>query len=118
MEPLVRMSLILSLLGGLSMRVWLIIVALIAFAAWSLHIYGVGYAVADTLWKAKALEAKLAKLELELKVQKDAETAEDTLRVELQQENEQQKKVIDAYLEELKTRPGKCLLGPDAERLQ
>jgi hypothetical protein len=112
------MSLIFSLLGGLSMRVWLIIAALIAFAAWSVHVYGIGYAVADNMWKAKALEAKVASLELKLKVQKDADVAEGELRAELQRENEQQKKVIDAYLEELKTRPDKCLLGPDAERLQ
>lgn len=112
------MSALFSLFGGLSLRVWLIIAALVAFAAWSVHVYGIGYAVADNEWKAKALEAKLAKLELELKIQSDADAAEDKLRAELEQENEQQKKVIDAYLEEIKNRPDKCLLGPDAERLQ
>jgi hypothetical protein len=112
------MSTLFSLLGGLSLRIWLIIAALVAFAAWSIHVYGIGYAVADNEWKAKALEAKLAKLELELKIQNDADALEDKLRAELERENEQQKKVIDAYLEEIKNRPDKCLLGPDAERLQ
>jgi hypothetical protein len=112
------MSLILSLVSGVSMRAWLIGAALLAFAAWSVHVYGIGYAVADNAWKAKALDAKVARLERELKLQKDADEAEDQLRAELEQENRQQKKVIDAYLEEIRTRPGKCLLGPDAERLQ
>ena len=112
------MSWIVSGVSGLSMRAWLVIGAVVAFAAWSFYVYGVGYSLADGLWKAKQLEARIARLELELKVQKEADAAEDRLRAELERENEQQKKVIDAYLEELAKRPGKCLLGPDAERLQ
>lgn len=112
------MSSILSAFGGLSVRAWLVLGAVTAFAIWSFYVYGVGYSVADGMWKAKQLEAKIAKLELELKVQKDADAEEDRLRTELEHENEQQKKVIDAYLEELSSRPDKCLLGRDAERLQ
>lgn len=112
------MSWIVSVLSGLSMRAWLVIGAVFAFATWSFYVYGVGYSIADGLWKAKQLEAKIARLELELKVQKEADATEDRLRAELERENEQQKKVIDAYLEELAKRPGKCLLGSDAERLQ
>ncbi|WP_119271414.1 hypothetical protein [Taklimakanibacter deserti] len=112
------MSWIVSGLSGLSLRAWLAIGAVVAFAAWSFYVYGLGYSLADSLWKAKQLEAKIVRLELELKVQKEADEAEDRLRAELEQENEQQKKVIDAYLEELAKRPDKCLLGPDAERLQ
>lgn len=112
------MSWILSFLGGLSLRAWVILAAVATFALWSVYVYGAGYSTADAMWKAKALEAKIARLELELKVQKDADAAEDKLLAELEQENEQQKKVIDAYLEELKNRPDKCLLGPDADRLQ
>jgi hypothetical protein len=116
--PLVRMSWFFALFSGLSMRVWLIITALTAFAVWSFHVYGIGYSVADNAWKARQLEAKVAKLELELKIQKDVDAVEDKLHAELEQENAQQKKVIDDYLEELQNRPDKCLLGPDAERLQ
>lgn len=112
------MSWIISFLGGLSMRAWLIIGAVTAFAAWSFYVYGIGYSLADNLWKARQLEARIARLEHELKVQKDADAEEDRLMAELEQENAQQKKVIDAYLEDLKNRPDKCLLGPDAERLQ
>jgi hypothetical protein len=112
------MSWIFSILTGLSARAWLVLGAVAAFAIWSFHVYGVGYSIADGMWKAKQLEAKIARIELELKVQEDADAEEDRLRAELEQENEQQQKVIDAYLEELSVRPDKCLLGPDAERLQ
>jgi hypothetical protein len=88
------------------------------FAIWSGYIYAVGYSAADAMWKAKQLEARIAKLELELKIERDAEAAEDRLEAELEEENQRQKKVIDDYLAELNSRPGKCLLGPDARRLQ
>jgi hypothetical protein len=104
--------------GGFSFRAWLILAAVAAFAFWSVYLFNAGYSVADAKWQAKALEAKVAKLELEIKTQKDADAAEDKLRDELEAENEQQKKVIDTYVEELKSRPDKCLLGPDAGRLQ
>lgn len=112
------MSWLLSIFTGLSIRAWLIIAAVAAFAIWSFHVYNVGYSVADGMWKAKALEARITKLELEIKLQHDADAEEDRLRSDLEAENEQQKKVIDDFLAELKNRPDKCLLGPDAERLQ
>jgi hypothetical protein len=105
-------------IGGVPGRAWLIIGALVAFAAWSFYVLGVGYSWADAQWEAKALEAKIARLERELKVQKDADAAEDRLRVELEAENRQQKEAIDDYLAELARRADKCLLGPDARRLQ
>lgn len=107
-----------ALLANLSFRVWLQGLALAAFALWSAYLLHAGYAWADAAWRAKALEAKIARLELELEIQREADAAEDRMRAELAAENEQQKKVIDAYLDELKNRPDKCLLGPDADRLQ
>jgi hypothetical protein len=107
-----------SFVGGVSGRAWLIIGALVAFAAWSFYVLGVGYSWADAQWEAKALEAKIARLERELEVQKDADAAADQLRVELEAESQQQKEAIDHYLAELDRRAGKCLLGPDARRLQ
>jgi hypothetical protein len=107
-----------SLFGGFSLRAWLIASAVIAFGLWTWRAYGAGYDKADAMWRAKALEARIAKLELELKVQKQADAAESQLRAELEAENEQQKKVIDDYLAELDSRADKCLLGPDARRLQ
>lgn len=107
-----------AVLGGVPARAWLIIGAVAAFAIWSGYVYGTGYSAADSAWRAKQLEAKIARLELELEIQKDADATEDRLHAELERENQQQKKVIDGYLAELKSRPDKCLLGPDAERLQ
>lgn len=112
------MSWIISLVTGLSGRVWLIIGAIAITALWSGYCYKAGYSAADTMWQAKALEAKIAKLELEAKIQRDSDAAEDKLRGELEAENEQQKKVIDEYLKELQSRPDKCLLGDDAGKLQ
>jgi hypothetical protein len=105
-------------LGGMSGRAWAITAALAAFAAWSAVLYGAGYSAADNRWKAKALEARIARLERELRIERDADVAEDRLRAELEQETHQQKQAIDAYLAELDRRAGKCLLGPDASRLQ
>ena len=107
----------LGLLGGFSLRLYVIAAALTAFALWSGYLYGAGYSAADAMWRAKALEAQIAKLELEIKTQKDADAAEDKLVTELQTENAEQQKVIDAYAEEIKNRPDKCLLGDDAGRL-
>lgn len=104
--------------GGFSFRAWLIIGAVALFAIWSALVYRMGYELADTMWKQKALEAKIAKLELEIKLQAESDAEEDKLRSELEDENERLKKVTDAYLEELEKRPDKCLLGPDADRLQ
>src|SRR5262249_48733906 len=103
---------------GLSLRGHLVIAAVVCFALWSVFCYRAGYSTADTAWQAKALESKIAKLELEIKTQREADAVEDQSRAELEAENEQQKKGIDAYLDELKSRPDKCLLGDDAGRLQ
>lgn len=111
-------SLASGLLGGVPMIFWVYLAATVAFGAWTLHWYNVGYATAETLWINKQLEAKIAKLELELKTQKDADAIEDKLRQELADENEQQKKVIDEFLENNEKRPDKCLLGDDAGKLQ
>ena len=107
-----------AVLGGLSFRAWLIIGAVIAFAGWSGYVYSAGHAAADGAWRAKALEAKIARLELEIEVQKEADAAEDEMRAALDRENDRQKTLIDGYLTELHTRPDKCLLGDDADRLQ
>lgn len=104
--------------GGLSFRAWLVAAGIALFAIWSAYLLHVGYSWADAAWQAKALEAKIAKLELEAKIQRDADATEDKLRGELEAENEQQKKVIDEYLAELQSRPDKCLLGDDAGKLQ
>lgn len=104
--------------GGFSFRAWLIIAAVLAFAFWSGFCYRAGYSAADAMWQAKALEAQIEKLKLEIKVQQEADAAEDKLLTELQAENDQQQKVIDEYLKELEKRPDKCLLGDDAGRLQ
>jgi hypothetical protein len=105
-------------LGGMSGRAWAIIGALAAFAAWSAFLYGAGYSAADDRWKAKALEARIATLERELRIETDADAAEGRLRAELEQETHRQKQAIEGYLAELERRAGKCLLGPDARRLQ
>lgn len=105
-------------LSGVSIRAWFIIGAVAIFALWSGYCYKIGYQAADAAWIAKQLEAKIAKLELEIKTQKDADAIEDKLREELAAENEQQKKVIDDFLEQNEKRPDKCLLGDDAGKLQ
>jgi len=107
-----------SVCGGLSFRAWLIIAAVTAFALWSALCYRAGYSTADAAWQARALEAKIAKLELEIKTQKEADAAEERMRAELDREDDQQKKLIDDYLAALQSRPDKCLLGDDAGRLQ
>lgn len=107
-----------SLVSGFSLQTYLIIAAVVAFAAWTVAVHNAGYDKADAMWKAKALESKIAKLELEKKVLEEAAELDAKFREELAEENEQQQKDIDAYAEELKNRPDKCLLGPDAERLQ
>lgn len=107
-----------GLVAGLSVQTWIIVAAVIAFGAWSWQCYSIGYSNADQLWKNKALESRIAKLELELKIQQEADALDDKYRTELADENEQQKKVIDDYINELQSRPDKCLLGPDADRLQ
>jgi hypothetical protein len=107
-----------TILRGLSLRAYLIMAGLAVFALWSAMCYRAGYSTADTAWRARALEAKIAKLELEIKVQKEADAAEDRMRAELDTENVRQKKLIDDYLAALRSRPDKCLLGDDAGRLQ
>lgn len=106
-----------GLIGGVPMILWVYLAATVAFGVWTFHWYNAGYAAAETVWIAKQLEAKIAKLELEIKTQKDADAIEDKLRDELADENEQQKKVIDEYLKELQNRPDKCPLGDDADKL-
>lgn len=105
-------------LSGLSIRAWFIIGAVALFAVWSGYCYTIGYRAADAAWTAKQLEAKIAKLELEIKTQKDADAIEDKLREELADENAQQKKVIDDFLANNEKRTDKCLLGDDAGKLQ
>ena len=107
-----------AVLGGLSSRAWLMAGAVIAFGIWTWQVYGAGYEKADGLWRSKALEAKIARLEREISVHREADAAEDRMRAELEQENQRQKTVIDDYLAELGARADKCLLGPDASRLQ
>lgn len=105
-------------LGGFSLRVWLIAIAMASLAAWSVYLVHFGYSWADAAWQAKALEAQIAKLKLEIKTQKDADAAEDKYTAELEAETAKQKEVIDAYAKELGGRPDKCLLGDDAGKLQ
>jgi hypothetical protein len=95
-----------------------IIGAIALFAIWSGFVYGAGFSAAESRWIAKQLEAKIARLELELKIEKDSGALEDKLQIELERENERQKKVIEEYVAEIRSRPDKCLLGPDALRLQ
>lgn len=110
-------SLASSVVGGIPMIVWVYLAATAAFGVWTLHWYNAGYAAAETVWIAKQLEAKIAKLELEIKTQKDADAIEDKLRTELADENEQQKKVIDEFLANNEKRTDKCPLGDDAGKL-
>jgi predicted Zn-dependent peptidase len=104
-------------LTGLSLRAWLTIGAVVIAAMWSIYVYRAGYAAADAMWQAKALESQIEKLKLEIKTQREADAAEDKLRAELDAENDQLKKVIETYVEELKSRPDKCPLGDDADKL-
>ncbi len=107
-----------ALLGGFPSRVWLMAGAVIIFGIWTWQAYDAGYDKADGLWRARALEARIARLELEIRVQTQADAAEELMRAELERENQRQKTVIDDYLAELASRADKCLLGPDARRLQ
>jgi len=107
-----------SVLRGLSFRAYLIAAGLAVFALWSAFCYRAGYSAADTAWRAKALESKIAKLQLEIQVQTEADAEEAKSRAELERENDQHKEIIDEYLAELRSRPDKCLLGDDASRLQ
>ena len=61
------MSWIFSIFAGLSARAWLVLGAVAAFAIWTFYVYGVGYSAADGMWKARELEARIAKLERELR---------------------------------------------------
>lgn len=107
-----------SLVGGISLRTYLIAAVTTAFALWTVHWYGRGYDAADAMWRAKALEAQIEKLKIELQTQREADAAEDRYTAELEAEKNQLQKVIDEYLKELEKRPDKCLLGDDAGRLQ
>ena len=115
---MIQLKWALGLLGGLSPRAWLIIGAVACFALWSGYCYRAGYSTADAEWEARAHAAKIARLERELAIQRATDAAEERLRAELDSENNQLRRVIETYVEELKSRPGKCLLGPDADRLQ
>jgi hypothetical protein len=104
-------------LTGLSLRAWMTIGAVVIAAMWSVYVYRAGYAAADAMWRAKALESKIAKLELEAKIQAEAEATKDKLIAELQAETEQQEKVINDFLAENEKRTDKCPLGDDADKL-
>lgn len=110
-------SLASGLLGGVPVIFWVYLAATVAFGVWTLHWYNAGYAAAETVWIAKQLEAKIAKLELEKKVLEEAAALDKQFRDELAAENEQQEKVIDAFLEENAKRTDKCPLGSDADKL-
>lgn len=107
-----------GLLGGVSLNAWLIVGAVAGFGIWTWIVFDAGYDKADALWTAKALEAKIAKLEREALIREEADRREAQYIRELNAENEQYEKVIDDYTKELAKRPDKCLLGPDAGRLQ
>ena len=112
------LSAVVSWLTGLGPRSWLAAGLVLLFALWSWRVHELGYAMAARDCARAALEARIRKLEDELRLQKDADAAEDRLRAELAAETRQQRKVIDDYSEALRRRPDKCLLGPDAHRLQ
>ncbi len=82
--------------GGLSPRMWLIIAAVTLAALWSGYCYRAGYSAADSLWRARNLEAQIARLKADLaaneKIRKEAEA--DAAKSE---ENEiKLKELIDA----------------------
>ena len=105
-------------LTGLSPRGWLAAGLAVLFALWTWRVHELGYDAAARACRTAALEARIRKLEVELRLARDADAAEDRLLAELSAETAQQKTVIDAYGEALRRRPDRCLLGPDAERLQ
>lgn len=111
-------AIITKFLGGLSTTTWLVAGGVLAFAGWTWLVYDAGYDKADARWVSKALEAQIARLELEATVREEADRREQQYTKELLDENNQQQRKIDDYINQLKNRPDKCLLGPDADSLQ
>lgn len=104
-----------SLASGVSLTTYVYMAAFIAFGAWTFHWYNVGYSVADTMWKNKQLEARIEKLELEKKIQLEADKEDEKADAEMEAENAELKKKVDDYEERLKTRPDteRCVLTDD-----
>ncbi|MGE0006858.1 MAG: hypothetical protein AB7S92_14845 [Parvibaculaceae bacterium] len=110
-------SAIVKWLTGLSATTWIAAGLVALFALWTWRVYDAGYAAMERQCETAALEARIARLELEIQTRKDADAIEDRSRAELDAENKKLKKVIDAYVEELESRPDHCPLGDDADRL-
>ena len=104
--------------AGLSSGTWLIVAAVAGFAAWTGFVWEEGRSSAQAECRTAALEAKIRKLELEAKIQTEADALDDKFRAELEAENARYEKAIDDYAEEVRGRAGTCLLGADAARLQ
>ena len=83
---------------------------------WTVHWYNSGYETADGEWKAKELQAQIAKLEDDRDAARAA-AASASIKVAAIAEQAKQGKEADAkYIEELKSRPiGGCALT-DADR--
>lgn len=113
-----------SLLGAL----WRLFLApLINPATWPGLALAVGLAYAvgwfkgdahgDAQCNAAALQAEIARLKLEQKVNADAEAQEDADTAALLADVEKRRKDDAALIDQLKNSPDKCLLGPDAGRV-
>lgn len=67
--------------------------------------------------QAAELRAEVARLRLEAKSQAEADVQEKADVAELQAEKAAKEKENAALIEQIRKRPDKCLLGPDAGRL-
>lgn len=91
----------------------------IAIIGATLFAYGwfKGDAHGDAQCNAASLQAEIDRLKLEAKLDDEAEAQEDDDTAALLAEKEKREKDDAATIEELRNRPDKCLLGPDAGRV-
>lgn len=103
--------------GGFSLTAWLIIGAVGAALLYTAYVYGEGKAAANAAWVLAQKEARIERLELEARVAQWAKQTEDALQSALEEENANLQKKVEDYADEIAKRPDRCLLGPDADRL-
>jgi hypothetical protein len=76
-----------------------------------------GDAHGDAQCNAASLQAEIERLKLEADLKDKAEAQEDADAAAILAEKEKREKEDAALIEELKSRPDHCLLGPDAGRV-
>lgn len=73
--------------------------------------------VANEHCQTAELKAEIARLKLEAKTQAEADEQESIDTAVLLSDQERREREDAALIEELRNRPNKCLLGPDAGRV-